>query len=49
MKQYKSIEFLSIFRVSSTPVDTLEAPRRNAKPSYWKLSGDGSVSTFISY
>jgi len=29
------VEFLSIFRMSSHPC-------RNAKPSYWKLSGDGS-------
>jgi len=35
MKHYKSVEILSIFRVPSPP-------RRNAKPPYWKLSGDGS-------
>jgi len=36
MKHYKSVGFLSIFRVSAPP-------RRNAKPPYRKLSGDGSV------
>jgi len=33
----ESVEFLSIFRMSSPP-------RKNAKPPYWKLSGDGSES-----
>jgi len=34
MKHYKSVKFLSIFRVSSPP--------HNPKAPYWKLSGDGS-------
>ena len=32
------------FLVSSPPAQTQSPPRRNAKPPYWKLSGDGSVS-----
>jgi len=35
MKHYISVEFLSIFGVSSPP-------RTNPKPLYYKLSGDGS-------
>ena len=42
-KHYMSVEFLLIFRVSSPPAHTQSPPRRNAKPPYWKLSGDGSV------
>jgi len=34
MKHYKSVEFLSNFRLSS--------PWRNVKPLYWRFSGDGS-------
>ena len=35
MKHYKSVEFLSIFRMSSPP--------HKRKTPYWKLSGDGSA------
>jgi len=41
MKHYKSVEFLSIFRMSS-PRTNSKPHHRNAKPPYWKLSGDGS-------
>jgi len=41
MKHYTSVEFLSIFRVSSPPAKTQSPPGRNAKPPYRKLSGDG--------
>ena len=35
MKHYKSVEFLSIFKMSSPP--------HKRKTPYWKLSGDGSA------
>jgi len=42
MKHCKSVEILSIFRVSSPPCTNPKLPGRNAKPPYWKLSGDSS-------
>jgi len=36
MKNYKSVEFLSIFKMSSSPAET-------QSPPYWKRSGDGFV------
>jgi len=44
MKHYKSVEFLSNFRVSSPPAQTQRPPQKRKAP-YWKLSGDGSVPT----
>jgi len=41
MAHDKSVEFLSIFRMSSPPAQT-QSSRNNAMPSYLKLSGDGS-------
>jgi len=41
MKPYKSVEFLSIFRMSSHP-------RTNAKSPYWKLSSEGSETAAYS-
>ena len=41
-KHYKSVDFLSIFGMSSPPRTNANLPRRNANPSCWKLSGDGS-------
>jgi len=43
MKHYKLVEFLSIFRVSSPPAQTLSPPQKRKAP-YGKLSGDGSGS-----
>jgi len=40
MKHYKSVEFLSIFRVSIPP--------HKHKAPYWKLSSDGSESAVYS-
>ena len=40
MKHYKSVEFSSIFRMSST--------QHKRKASYWKLSNDGSESAAYS-
>jgi len=37
MKHYKSVKFLSIFRMSSPLAET-------QSPPYWNLSGDGSVA-----
>jgi len=36
MKHYNQLSFCQFFDV--------KPPRRNAKPPYWKLSGDGSAS-----
>jgi len=44
MKHYKLVEILSIFRLPSPPHKPKAPPRRNAKPPYWKLPGDCSVS-----
>ena len=41
LKHYNVVEFLSIFSV--------EPPRTNLKPPYWKLSGDGSGFVAILY
>jgi len=41
VKHYKSVEFLSIFRISSPPAQT-------QSPPYWKLSSDGFESAAYS-
>ena len=43
MKHYKWVE-LCQFLECQTPQYKHKTPRRNAKPSYWKLSGDGSAA-----
>jgi len=42
MKHYKLVEFLSNLDVKP-PLHKCKDPRTNVKPSYWRLSGDGSV------
>ena len=42
MKHYKSVEFLSIFSMSSHPAQ-MQSPPQKRKAPYWKLSGDGSA------
>jgi len=40
MKHYKSVEFLPNFQC--------QAPCKNVKPPYWRLSGDSSDGIFTS-
>jgi len=44
MNHYKSVEFLSIFRMSSPPAQTQSPPAETQSSPFWKLSGDGSVT-----
>ena len=41
VKHYKSVEFLSIFRMSSPPAQMQSAPA--SRIPYWKFSGDGAA------
>jgi len=42
MKHYESVEFWLCFLSVKPPTQT-QSPCRNAKPHFWKLSGDGSA------
>ena len=42
MKRYKSVQLLSTLNFNP-PLDKRKAPLTNAKPPYWRLSGDGSA------
>jgi len=44
-EQYKSVEFLSIFRMSSHPAQMQSHLQKRKAPLYWTLSGDGSAWT----